>query len=81
MLEDVVSSKICQIEAAGIGILGAGLDSLSEEDNSIQVLNVIAGKHTVFKNVECDILAVARDVPMVGQSVETGAGTTSFVKQ
>lgn len=81
MLEDVVSSKICQIEAAGIGILGAGLDSLSEEDNGIQVLNVIAGKHAVLENVECDVLAVARDVPMVGQSVETGAGTTSFVKQ
>jgi hypothetical protein len=81
MLKDVVATKVSQIEAAGVRVLGAGLDSLCEKNNSIQVLNVVTGKHTVLEDLEGDVLAVARDVPMVGQSVESGAGTTSFIKQ
>lgn len=80
MLEDVVATKVSQIEAAGVGVIGASLDSLREEDNSIQVLDVVTGKHTVLEDVEGDVLAVTRDVPMVGQSVESRAGTTSFIK-
>lgn len=81
MLEDVVATKVSQIEAAGVGVIGTSLDSLREEDNSIQVLDVVTGKHTVLQDVEGDVLAVTRDVPMVGQSVESRAGTTSFIKR
>lgn len=35
MLEDVVATKVSQIEAAGVGVIGTSLDSLREEDNSI----------------------------------------------
>lgn len=81
MLEDVVATKVSQIEAAGARVIGTSLDSLREEDNSIQVLDVVTGKHTVLQDVEGDVLAVTRDVPMVGQSVESRAGTTSFIKR
>lgn len=81
MLEDVVATKVSQIEAAGVRVIGTSLDSLREEDNSIQVLDVVTGKHTVLQEVESDVLAVTRDVPMVGQSVESRAGTTSFIKR
>lgn len=45
------------------------------------MLDVVTGKHTVLQDVEGDVLAVTRDVPMVGQSVESRAGTTSFIKR
>jgi hypothetical protein len=81
MLEDVVTTKVGQIETASERILGAGLDSLCEEDKSIHVLDVVTGKHAVLKDLEVDVLAIARDVAMVGQSVKAGAGTTSFTKR
>jgi hypothetical protein len=80
MLKDVVATKISQIEAAGERILGASLDSLCEEDKSIHMLNVVTGKHAVLKDLEVNVLAIARDVAMVGQSVKAGTGTTSFTK-
>lgn len=66
MLEDVVATKVSQIETASERVLGASLDSLCEEDKSIHVLNVVTSKHTVFKDLEVDVLAIARDVAMVG---------------
>lgn len=76
-----MATKVSQIEAAGVGVIGTSLDSLREEYNSIQVLDVVTGKHTVLQDAEGDVLAVTRDVPMVGQSVESRAGTTSFIKK
>lgn len=81
MLQDVVTTKVSQIEATSERVLGAGLDSLCEENKSIYVLNVVTSKHTVLKDLEVDVLAIARDVTMVGQGVEARTGTTSFTEQ
>lgn len=45
------------------------------------MFNVVTSKHTVLKDLEVDVLAIARDVAMVGQGVETRTGTTSFTEQ
>jgi hypothetical protein len=44
------------------------------------VLNVVTGKHAVLKDLEVDVLAITRDVAMVGQGVEAGTGTTGFIE-
>lgn len=75
-----MATKVSQIETASERVLGAGLDSLCKEDKSIHVLNVVTGKHAILKDLEVDVLAIARDVAMVCQSVEAGTGTTSFTK-
>jgi hypothetical protein len=81
MFEDIVATKVSQIEAACERVLGAGLNGLREKKNSICAFNVVTVEHAVGKYLEVNILAVARDVAMVGQGVEPGAGTTSFVKR
>ncbi|KAI6756758.1 hypothetical protein HG530_011356 [Fusarium avenaceum] len=55
--------------------------SLDSECSGIHVFNVVTSKHTVLKDLEVDVLAIARDVAMVGQGVETRTGTTSFTEQ
>jgi hypothetical protein len=44
------------------------------------VLNVVPAEHAVGKCLEVDVLAVAREVAMVSQSIEAGTGTTSFTE-
>jgi len=80
MLEDVVATKVSQVEAAGKRELGTGPDGLREEKSSIRVLDVEPAQHAVCKGLEVEVLAVAREVAMVGQSVEARAGTTGYVK-
>ena len=68
----------CLLRAGGMGTNWS--EKLTEKE-SIRVLNVVAAQHARGKFLEIDVLAVARDVAMVGQSVEAGAGTTSWVKR
>jgi hypothetical protein len=80
MFENIVATKVGQVETVGEWVLGAGPDRLREEKKSIRVLNVVSAEHAVGKYLEVDVLAVARDVAMVGQSIETGTGTTGSIK-
>jgi len=81
MLEDIVTTKVGQIEADGAWVLGTGPDGLRPKKESIRVLNVVTAQHARSKFLEVDVLAVARDVAMVGQSVESGTWTASCVKR
>jgi hypothetical protein len=80
MFENIVATKVGQVEAVGEWVLGAGPDRLREQKKSIRVLNVVSAEHAVGQCLEVEVLAVARDVAMVSQSIEAGTGPTSFIK-
>jgi hypothetical protein len=81
MLKNVVATKVSQVEADSAWVLGTGPDGLRPKKKSVRVLDVVTGKHARGKFLEVDVLAVASDVAMVCQSIESGAGTTSCVKR
>jgi hypothetical protein len=81
VLEDIVTTKVGQVKRAGPGIVGARPDSLSEKKESIAFLDVETSEHSIGKLFQIDVLPVMRKVAMVGQCVEAGAGTTSFIQK
>jgi hypothetical protein len=81
MLENVVATKVGQVEADGAWVLGTGPDGLRPKKESIRVLDVVTAQHARGKFLEVNVLAVARNVAMVGQSVEAGAGTASCIRR
>jgi hypothetical protein len=81
MLKDVVATKVGEVEAAGEGVLRACSNGLREKKKSIRVLDVVAAEHAVGKRVVVEVLAVPREVAMVGQSVEARTRTTSFAER
>jgi len=81
VLENVVATKVGQVEADGAWVLGTGPDGLRPKKESIRVLDVITVQHARGKFPEVDVLAVSRDVAMVGQGIKSGAGTASCVKR
>jgi hypothetical protein len=80
MLENIVAAKVGQIEADGAWVLGTGPDGLRPKKEGIRVLNVVTVQHARREYLEVDVLAVARKVAMVGQSIEAWAWTTSCIK-
>lgn len=80
MLQNVVTTKVRQIEAAGEREFGAGPDGLGVEEKRIGVLDVEPAQHAVFEGLEVDVFAVARKVAVIGQGVQPRAGSAGFVK-
>jgi hypothetical protein len=81
VLQDIVATKVSQIESAGHGIVRASSDSLSEKKKSISLLNVETSEHAIGKLGEVDVLSVTGKIAMVGQRVEAWARTTGFIEQ
>lgn len=81
MLENVVATKVGQIEADGAWVFGAGPDGLSPKQESIRILDVVTFQHARGEYLEVDVLAVARKVAMVSQSIEAWAWTTGCIRQ
>lgn len=71
MLQDTVSTKVCQVEAKRQRPVGAGPDRLGEQKLCIAVLDVEPLQHGVFEDVESDSCTVPGEVAMVGESVQT----------
>lgn len=76
-----MTAQVLEVEAAGKWILWARSDSLGVEEKGIRMLDVEPAEHAVFEGLKVDVLAVARKVAMIGQSIEARAGTSSFIKQ
>jgi hypothetical protein len=49
--------------------------SLREEDDGIALSDVKAIEHCISKDIACDLPAIMRQVPVIGESVETRTWT------
>jgi len=66
MLEDAVATKVFKIKSTGHGVLGASSDSLCEKKDGVALLDIETVKHTISELLQVDVLAVTREVTMVG---------------
>jgi hypothetical protein len=78
VLQNVVTAQVVKVEAVRPRVGWVGPDGLEEQEHGIAVLDVEAFQHTVLEDIQGDAFAVPREVAMVGQRVQTRAGTASF---
>jgi hypothetical protein len=76
-----MATKVSQVEADSAWVLGTGPDGLRPKKESIRVLDVVTVQHARREYLEVDVLAVARNVAMIGKGVEPGTGTASCIKR
>lgn len=56
-----------------------GAHGLREEDYGVALGDVKALEHCIGKDIACDLPPVLRQVPVVGESVETGAWSACYL--
>lgn len=73
-----MAAEVIEVKAGGDGVFGVGPDGLEEQKGGIAMFDVESIKHAILEDFQRDFLPVAREIAVVGQSIETRARSAGY---